>query len=339
MQMAYKLTYDDNSVVITKYSPDGSDDSIILIPTQISGRNVVGIGDMAFAYANGITKIIIPNSVRFIGKNAFFYCEDLIEVVIPNSVEEIGSFAFGGCEKLVKTNLSTKMEIISKYTFTGCWALEPVIIPSNILRIGEGAFSNCKNFRHKNIVIGKHVKIIDNKAFDGISGLRVFTDNESMPDKWVKFNDNDYERNIKFGYHYFESNEEYDYFVNQSNEIGIIKYKGSKESLSVPNTINEKKVVEIEELAFFDNEVLIRVSLPENLKVICFHAFNSQRIRKVFIPSTVNEIVYWSHSKPIEVYTNASAIPSKWNFNSWYTKIEFRLNKSLDDFQRSNEGE
>ncbi|MBO7253411.1 MAG: leucine-rich repeat domain-containing protein, partial [Oscillospiraceae bacterium] len=56
---------------------------------------VVTIFDGAF-YGCQLSKIVLPDSVRFINDRAFIFCEELVDLVIPRSVEEIGSRAFVG---------------------------------------------------------------------------------------------------------------------------------------------------------------------------------------------------------------------------------------------------
>ena len=74
--------------------------------TMPSGTNMtfkegtLGIADYAFEGCEGLTSIVIPNSVTDIWESAFQGCTGLTSIVIPNSVTEIGSWAFRGCSEL-----------------------------------------------------------------------------------------------------------------------------------------------------------------------------------------------------------------------------------------------
>ena len=67
----------------------------IIIP-----NSVTEIDDFAFEDCTGLTSIVIPNSVTDIWESAFQGCTGLTSIVIPNSVTEIGSWAFRGCSGL-----------------------------------------------------------------------------------------------------------------------------------------------------------------------------------------------------------------------------------------------
>ena len=58
-------------------------------------NNVKRIGDWAFAYCDGITKIELPRETEFIGMNAFRYCHNLSEIkILSNVAVPFGANAF-----------------------------------------------------------------------------------------------------------------------------------------------------------------------------------------------------------------------------------------------------
>ncbi|MEY8391349.1 hypothetical protein D3Z36_06295 [Lachnospiraceae bacterium] len=67
----YEVNEDGNSVTITGYT--GSDRDVV-IPSEISKKQVTSIGDWAFAECSGLTSISIPESVTSIGDSAFSRC-------------------------------------------------------------------------------------------------------------------------------------------------------------------------------------------------------------------------------------------------------------------------
>jgi hypothetical protein len=81
----------DNTINIEWYSGGGGD---VVIPSEIDGISVTGIGDYAFDGCDSLTSVDIPDSVTFIGSGAFMYCSSLEGVKIPNSLTGIGSDTF-----------------------------------------------------------------------------------------------------------------------------------------------------------------------------------------------------------------------------------------------------
>src|SRR5437868_14712786 len=82
-----------SAVTITRYK--GSD-KVVLIPSTIAGKTVIGIGPTAFLAAT-LTDVTIPNTVTNIGANAFLACSSLVNVSMPESLITLGGQAFDEC--------------------------------------------------------------------------------------------------------------------------------------------------------------------------------------------------------------------------------------------------
>ncbi len=129
----------ENVLYINKYLIEAKD--------TISGEYVIkdgtiAIANNAFDYCDGITIVVIPNSVTAIGRGAFAYCSNLIKVDMPNSITFIGDATFYGCSKLTTMVISHSVTVIGDYTFW-CCNLTSVIIPDSVISIEEGAFLGC----------------------------------------------------------------------------------------------------------------------------------------------------------------------------------------------------
>ena len=72
----------------------------LIIPSSFRNKPVTVIPDMAFNHSEGLTGVVIPNTVTTIGEFAFWGCKDLTSVIIPNSVTAIGKWAFADCDTL-----------------------------------------------------------------------------------------------------------------------------------------------------------------------------------------------------------------------------------------------
>ena len=115
-------------------------DRAVVIPAQINGRQVLGIGSRAFE-SNGLTSVVIPQGVTHIGDLAFID-NGLTSVTIPNSVIHIEDFAFS-------RNQLTSVTIPNGVTHIGAWAfngneLTSMIIPNSVTHIGDFVFADNK---------------------------------------------------------------------------------------------------------------------------------------------------------------------------------------------------
>lgn len=82
---------EDGTATISHW--EGEAESLV-IPGELDGRRVTGIGDHAFLACTGLKLVTIPDSVTKIGPSAFYECSGLTGVTIPDSVTEIEAYAF-----------------------------------------------------------------------------------------------------------------------------------------------------------------------------------------------------------------------------------------------------
>lgn len=75
-------------------------DSVIEVPSEISGKTVTGVGAATFAGNLNVETIILPKSVTSVGAYAFANCPRLKKVIAPG-VETLGRYAFENCGNLM----------------------------------------------------------------------------------------------------------------------------------------------------------------------------------------------------------------------------------------------
>lgn len=173
-----------NKAIITGVSNSASGD--IVVPADLDGYTVDIIGSYAFGYKNGITSVVLPDTVTVIddcafyacssmksitlsntlariGEYAFFRCVTLQSLTIPDSVNEIKEYAFEHCENLNSVMLSQNLKSIAPGTFNSCYMLASVDIPESVEFIGMNAFDNTflanndENYEDGLLYVGKHL--------------------------------------------------------------------------------------------------------------------------------------------------------------------------------------
>jgi len=148
----------------------------IVIPSTYRGETVTRILPNAFKEMN-ITKITIPDSIRYIDTNAFNNCyklekisyigeidcwaqisfanreanplcyakklyikEELVTEVRITNATKISNYAFYNCEELKNLSIGDSVVSIGEYSFANTITLEKIIIPANVMEIQPYAF-------------------------------------------------------------------------------------------------------------------------------------------------------------------------------------------------------
>ena len=140
----------------------------LTLPADYKGENYA-IGEESFS-GDGLTSIIIPNSVTSIGDYAFSGCKNLTSVVIGNSVKSIGDYSFYNCQNLTSVIIGDSVKSIGDDAFNSCIDLTSVEIPNGVTHIGDDAFWGCSDLT--SITIPNSVKSIGKDAFYNCSDLK-----------------------------------------------------------------------------------------------------------------------------------------------------------------------
>lgn len=129
----YTYTVRNGEATISRYSGTQKD---VVIPSELDGYPVVGIGASAF-YSKSITSVVIPDTVREIGKAAFQFCDDMESVTFGNSVETIGEYAFYECIKIKSLILPDSLTTIGDYALVCSSSLKYLFVPESVTSIGD----------------------------------------------------------------------------------------------------------------------------------------------------------------------------------------------------------
>jgi hypothetical protein len=173
-------TGSSQNIIITGYK--GVETNVV-IPSQIDGVPVTGIGENAFRNKN-ITHITLSSSITSIGDDAFNECKKLVSIMVDSQNNTYSSidgvlfskdgyslFRFPEGKSVEKTyTIPEKVESIERSAFYGC-GLEEVTFPDNLLYIGDWVFAECWGLCYidgplnGNLVIPKYVFYVGSRAF------------------------------------------------------------------------------------------------------------------------------------------------------------------------------
>lgn len=183
----------NKEVTITKVQDATGD---FVIPAEIDGCRVTGIGYRAFEACRNLKSVTIPDSIVSVADDAFYCCDRLdafvvgdgnaryktvqglliedgrtlvavprtfTDVVLPSNVIRIGNCAFSSCKELRTVTIPDSVESVGMLAFCHCINLTDVVIPYSVKSLGDSAFAFCDNLR--NVTISDGVKIIGKHAF------------------------------------------------------------------------------------------------------------------------------------------------------------------------------
>ena len=127
-------------------------DCLIRANPKLTGKATVKSGTRLIAYGafnsslmqeeacEGLTEIVLPNTVAEINQSAFEGCVNLTGITIPSKVKEIMPFTFFKCYKLKSLTLPRGFESIGYRSLTGCHSLQDIYCSSEVTMHDRNCF-------------------------------------------------------------------------------------------------------------------------------------------------------------------------------------------------------
>ena len=293
-------------------------------------NSVANIGSSVFYNCESLTEITIPYGVTEIGSDTFEYCDNLTDVTLPISITKIASRAFGSCSNLTNINLPERLTSIGSNAFSGCKNLTNIVIPDNVTAIGFSAFSGCNALDSVTIgskveVIGETA--FANCNFLRSIYCKAIVPPQIYEDSFYGFKSTIYVPEYEYDIivNKYKAAEGWKAYANQivgynfGNSEGVAPKPANNEiwysatakvepywkdafgATLVSNTFNEETgtgiivfasdVTEVGKNAFYSNEELISITLPNSVKIIGEQAFrNCNRLERVKLGNSVTTI-------------------------------------------------
>lgn len=140
----------------------------VYVPSQIEGKDVIGLGPNTFRSNKTVRYIHLPDTVVHISWFAFEDCIRLKEIVLPNGLVNIGASAFAWCISLEKINIPDSVIAIGSMTFYYCKSLTELDV-SNVTSIGSSAFAECWSL--KKVKLSDKLETIESSLFEYCKNL------------------------------------------------------------------------------------------------------------------------------------------------------------------------
>ena len=265
------------------------------LETLIIPEGVKSISSRTFKGFSNLTTVSFPDSLEIIEANAFEECKRLEKIELPAGII-IDDYAFLNCTSLKEIIIrpSEKDEqaaaIIGYGSFEGCSSLESIDAQSPISSVGVSAFASCEKLMSVSFPEG--LISIDSLAFENCGSLEIVSIPNSV--KYVSSSGFSGCDNLSYNYpsslNYYWSKGTL-YLGNEDNPFLVLMQVNQLNFMKPLHiTVHEDTEV-IATGAFYGNDVLEKVNLPNSLRVIGGSAFSGcESLMSITIPDSVEII-------------------------------------------------
>ncbi len=281
------------------------------------GSGVKEIHNRAFMSAD-LREINLPKSINFIDSCAFSYCSSVSKItlendcsayklidgvlyskngallvlypnasqqdsyIIPEGVKTIHGGAFCDSINLTSITLPNTLKVIGELSFQNCKNIKTIDLPDGLTAIKDFAFAGCM---FDTIYIPLSVTSIETYSLNfNTQSNNIYYNGEKAPDSWnfinrwmIRFTPNVKE--------YGTTENGLKYVITNDDELIITS--GEKSDGKVPSTINGYEVSIIGKNAFWTNNTLTTITLPNTIKRIEDSAFLGTSLEYIVLPSGV----------------------------------------------------
>ena len=236
-------------------------------------ESLTTIESQAFLGCTNLQSVVIHDGITNIYREAFRDCESLTTVIIPDSVLSIDDWAFMNCRSLKSVIIGKGVTSIGLSAFLECTQLSEIVIPELVYDIGDSAFSGCQSLS-KITILSKRLTNIGVVAFRDCTNL---VEIYNLSDLQFSIGSEDFGGIAKYAKAIHTSLDEMscisideDGFIIYTTDTDIILlgYVGAGYKVVIPDGVTH-----INEKAFFNNQTIASLVIPNSVKNIGDNAF------------------------------------------------------------------
>ena len=310
-ELRYQYSYEYDGWVVVGFGKQAIED--VVIPKYFLNYPVKVIGEKAF-YFSTIKSIVIPETIVKIEKSAVRGCSLLRQIVINANLKDFSKpneFVFASAGNLtnntevffgknvsrIPANLfnsnngsnyprinevifenNSVCQSIGRYAFYGCAKLKTIIFPKTLKSIEQGAFYDCSALTK---ILSECTTMEEFNAIDiaednePLNNASVYLYSETEPSSlgYWRYNQNG-EPVIWFESEDLSSTEGVVFSDNGDGTCSVTSYTGTEADVVIRRYANGKLVTKIADDAFYDNDYIHSIKMPESVVTIGVRAFH-----------------------------------------------------------------
>lgn len=263
----------------------------------LKDKEVFNIGNLFYLLCEWATKIVIPDSVKYLNGGGSIY-DATVEIELGNGVEYLGQYCLDKNGLTISSELPNSLKYIGDYAFETKTNLTSITIPNGVKYIGDKAFYGCTGLT--SITIPDSVTYFGTEIFYGCTELET-----AILPSTIK--------SIPNGI--FNYCEKLNNITIPSNVINIEEYAFNR-CLSLDTMQWEKEgIININGNAFTDTN-FTKLTLPNSVKIIGTTAFAScDNLEEIEIGDNievVNTYIFSNSQKLKTIKVTAPYLPYPW---------------------------
>lgn len=175
----WEIVTTDEGALLSRYIDNNMGIPVMYLPESVGGKSIIGLKD-GDKYSSAVfdlakdagkfTRVVMPETVKYVGVGAFANMEALTDVVMPG-VTEVGATAFYGTRSMKILVLPEGLRTIGAYAY-GESGVTELYVPASVNAVDATSFYMCGAMRAIGVDEG-------NMVYDDRGGANVLVESET----------------------------------------------------------------------------------------------------------------------------------------------------------------